>query len=232
MALYYAQSLLSPQPTHHSYVIPTDHGLFDPDELLLNWLVYQDLAEGSPEEAAIFTDRRDGRRCHTTVAPGALDPDVWARHRAALLPRMIAPFAEVVARSPVPFATKVREHAVAAPRGPGRTTSTTTASSSDYCCDRYDGRVVLVGDALATYRPNLGRATDQAAAHCLSLMHVWRGERTLAAWEGDACREAARVLLLSRIMSEFGKGTWFSLFRSVTSYLWYNLRSKLWRARL
>lgn len=197
-------------------MIPTDHGNFDPDELLLNWLVYQDLAEGSPEEAAIFTDRH-GRRCHTTVAPGALDPDVWARHRAALLPRMIPPFAEVVARSPVPFATKVREHA-AAPR------------EHDH---GYQDRVVLVGDALAAYRPNLGRATDQAAAHCLSLAALCRGERTLAAWEADACREAGRVLLLSRIMSEFGKGTWFSLFRSVASYLWYNLRSKFgWRARL
>lgn len=126
---------------------------------------------------------------------------------------MIPPFAELVSRSPTPFATKVAEH---------------LSSRASY----HDGRVVLVGDALAAYRPNLGRATDQAAAHCLSLARVWRGEQTPEAWDREACLEARRILLLSRIMSEFGRGTWFSLFRSVMSYVWFNIRRKVWRAKL
>lgn len=197
---------------HHSYVIPTDHGSFDPDEVLLNWLIYQDLAEGSPEEAEIFTDK-NGRRCQRTVPQGLLSPPVWERHRDALVRRMIPPFAELVSRSPTPFATKVGEHLG------GRASF-------------HGGRVLLVGDALAAYRPNLGRATDQAAAHCLSLARVWRGEETLAAWDRESCLEARRVLLLSRVMSEFGRGTWLSLIGSITSYLWFNLRRKWWSARL
>lgn len=197
----------------HSYVIPTDHGDFDPDELLLNWLIYQDLAEGSPEEDEIFTDI-NGRRCPRTVSPGLLRPDVWARHRAALVQRMTPPFAEVVARSPTPFATKVGEH---------------LGARASFC----GGRVVLLGDALAAYRPNLGRATDQAAAHVLALARVWRGgQQDLAAWDREACLEARRVVLLSRIMSEFGRGTWFSFVGSIASYLWFNLRRKLGRAKL
>lgn len=184
-------------------MIPTDNGSFDEGELLLNWLIYENLVEGSPEEEEIFTDRH-GRRCQRTVPQGRLNPAVWERHRDALVRRMIPPFAEIVSRSPTPFVTKVSEH---------------LGSRASF----HDGHVVLLGDSLAAYRPNLGRATDQAASQCLSLAEVWSGGKTLAAWEHQCCREANRVLLMSRVASELGRGSWFSLFRSLASYLWFNL---------
>lgn len=193
-------------------MIPTDHGNFDEDELLLNWLIYEDVIEGSPEETEIFTDK-NGRRCLRTVPQGLLNPTVWETHRDALVQRMIPPFAEIVSKSPTPFVTKVSEH---------------LGSQASF----HDGHVVLIGDSLAAYRPNIGKATDQAASHCLSLAKVWSGEKTLATWDHETCRDANRVLLLGRVMSEFGRGTWFSFVRSISSYLWFNLKVKLWGASL
>lgn len=46
----------------------------------------------------------------------------------------------------------------------------------------YDGHVVLVGDAVATFRPCAGKATDQAASHCLELAKAaaLRGDGSLS----------------------------------------------------
>lgn len=198
-----------------SYVIPTDDGDFGRDDLLLNWLLYQDLEEGSDEEAAIFTDKY-GRRAQRTVGRGLLDPEVWETRRAQLTARMVAPFAEVVNKSPTPFVTKISE---------------ALGSQASF----YGGRVVLVGDALASYRPNLGRATDQAAAHCLALAEVLQnggkiddGNQVagMAAWNRYVCRENEKVLLLSRIMSEATRGTWWSLFKAVVGFVKFHRRKE------
>lgn len=91
----------------------------------------------------------------------------------------------------------------------------------------WKGHVVLVGDALATYRPHAGRATDQAASHCLGLVKVWRGNDSMAKWEVEACANAKRIYLLSRLMGEYGRGTWFSFFRSIILYLAHVFKLRL-----
>lgn len=193
-------------------MIPTDNGCFDPDEMVLNWVIYQDLEEGSTEEKALMTDV-NGRRHQNTVPPGLMNPGLWESNRERLVQRLLPPFAEIVTKSPTPFLTKITE---------------SLGSQASF----YDGHVVLVGDALASYRPNLGRATDQAASHALSLRQVLRGEKSLAAWDMETCSEAKRVYLMSRIMSELNRGTWFSFARAVTEFLWNRLSNKLWKAKL
>lgn len=195
-----------------SYTIPTDLGCFDSDDLLLNWLIYQDLAEGSLEESAIFTDIK-GQFHQRTVPQGLTNPAVWESHRETLIQRMTPPFAELVAKSPTPFVTKITE---------------LLGSQATFC----DGHVLLVGDALTTYRPNVGRATDQAASHALTMGKTLRGDKSLEVWNSETCREAKRVFLLSRIMSEIGRGTWFSLAKALAAYLLHDFKSKSWRSRL
>lgn len=177
---------------------------------MLNWLIYQDLTEGSPEEMALMTDIH-GRRHQNTVPQGLTNPAVWEEQREKLVTRLIPPFAELVAKSPTPFITKITEF---------------LGSQASF----HDGHVVLVGDALANYRPNIGRATDQAASHALSLGQVLRGEKTIEAWNIETCSEAKRVFLLGRFMSELCRGTWFSFFRAIHGYLWFSLKSRLWPA--
>ncbi|KAK2616080.1 hypothetical protein N8I77_002789 [Diaporthe amygdali] len=194
------------------YVIPTDDGDFTPTAQLINWVLYQDVFEGTDNEAAIFTDS-SGRRYQRTVPQGSVDPRTWDRFRGPLVARMAAPFAELVSATTDPFVTKV----------------------SDVLCSKasfFDGHVVLVGDALATYRPHAGKATDQAASHCRELAKVWQGEKSLASWDFEACVNAKKMYLLSRLMGEFGRGTWFSFLRSIVSYLVFVVGARLRRSRL
>ncbi|CAN8101879.1 unnamed protein product [Discula destructiva] len=194
------------------YTIPTDDACFDSDELLLNWLVYHDVTEGSPEETALLTDVK-GQYHKTTVPQGLTDPTLWKSHRQTLANRLLPPFVEIVTKSPTPFLTKINE---------------SLGGQAVF----HDGRVLLVGDALTSYRPNLGRATDQAASHALSLGRVLRGEIPFAAWNLETCHEAKRVFLLSRVMSESARGTWLSFGRAIASYVWFGLMSKVWKAKL
>lgn len=194
------------------YVIPTDEGDFAPGSQLINWVLYQNVAEGSADEAAIFTDA-SGRRHQRTVPQGSADQRTWDRFRVPLVERMATPFAELVSATTKPFVTKV---------------SDVLCSKASFC----DGHVVLVGDALATYRPHAGKATDQAARHCLELVKVWRGQMTLARWEQQAVIDAKRTYLWSRLMGEFGRGTWVSLLRSIVSYLAFVVSARLRRPKL
>ncbi|KAG8167073.1 hypothetical protein KVR01_002762 [Diaporthe batatas] len=187
------------------YVIPTDEGDFTPGSQLINWVLYQDVIEGSAAEAAIFTDA-SGRRHQRTIPQGSVDPRTWDRFREPLVERMAAPFAELVSATTEPFVTKV---------------SDVLCSKASFC----GGQVVLVGDALATYRPHAGMATDQAASHCLELAKVWRGQIELARWEKQAFVNAKRMYLWSRLMGEFGRGTWVSFLRSIVSYLVFIVRA-------
>lgn len=194
------------------YVIPTDEGDFSPESQLINWVLYQDVAEGSADEEAVFTDA-SGRRHQRTVPQGSADPRNWDSFRRPLVERMAAPFAELVSATPKPFVTKV---------------SDVLCSKASFC----DGHVVLVGDALATYRPHAGKATDQAASHCLELVKVWRGQMTMASWEQQTCVNAKKTYLWSRLMGEFGRGTWFSFLRSIVSYLVFVVGARLRRPTL
>lgn len=99
-----------------------------------------------------------------------------------------------------------------------RTTKPFVTKVSDVLCGKAsfcDGHVVLVGDALATCRPHAVEATDLAASHCLELARVWRGQITMAIWEQQACANAKKLYLWSRLMGNLGRGTWFSFLRSV-----------------
>lgn len=177
------------------YVIPNDEGDFTPDSQLINWVLYQNLTEGTVDEAAIFTDI-SGRRCQRTVPQGCVNPQLWARLRTDLVACMAAPFAELVSATTTPFVTKV---------------SDILGCQASF----FNGHVVLVGDALATYRPHASKATDQAASHCLELAKVWHGNKSMARWDLEACMSANKIYLLSRLMGEFGRGSWFSFLQSI-----------------
>ncbi|RYP93224.1 hypothetical protein DL770_000699 [Monosporascus sp. CRB-9-2] len=189
------------------YVIPTDAGVFEPGERLVNWVWYYNVAEDSPEIAEILTGT-DGKLRKNTVSSGLVNPQVWDRVRAAVDPRMAAPFAELLGKTDQPFVTKVNDAICSAPR---------------HC----DGRVVLVGDALTTIRPHTALATEQAARHCLLLGKARKGEISMEDWDHEVCVYARRMLLLSRLVGELGQGSTWMFLKSVYRYLMFMIRLKL-----
>ncbi|KAH9897554.1 FAD binding domain protein [Xylariomycetidae sp. FL2044] len=188
------------------YVVPTDDGNFTPGERLINFVWYYNIADSSAEMNEVFTDI-NGKYHQTTVPRGLLRPEVWERVRASV--QVAAPFMEVLAKVKSPFVTKIND-------------------AFSGAASFYDGKVIVVGDAFASFRPHAAAATEQAAFHCHSLEKVYSGEKSPAAWEREAHAYARRMTLLNRVIGNFGRGAIFSLFKSLFSYVlclvWQKIR--------
>lgn len=173
---------------------------------------YYNVAEGSPELREFFTDIH-GKQHHNTVPRGLVQPAVWERVLKSKLPQMVDPFAELLGKTEKPFITKINDALCTSP-------------------SFYNGHVILVGDALTTFRPHVGAATEQAARHCLAMEKVSNGEKALAAHNREVGIHAKRMWLFSRIVGEFRQGSMFSFLKAVFLYIAFLVRVKLGCAKL
>ncbi|KAH6850706.1 hypothetical protein B0I37DRAFT_444688 [Chaetomium sp. MPI-CAGE-AT-0009] len=135
-----------------TYPIPPDTGTFTPSTRLLNWVWYSNAADPTP----LLTDIT-GHTHSTTVPTGLVPPLLWQSQLAGTVSQMPRHLAALVCATQAEsvFVTRV----------------------SDALCARAvhcGGRVVLVGDALAAFRPHVAVATEQAARHCLGTTIIIR----------------------------------------------------------
>ncbi|KAK3297437.1 uncharacterized protein B0H64DRAFT_423581 [Chaetomium fimeti] len=170
-----------------SYPIPPDTGTFTQATRLLNWVWYSN----APDPTPFLTDVHN--RTHSTTVPtGLVSPPLWRAHLADTVAQMPPHLAALVSATQpeAVFVTRV----------------------SDALCGRAvfcGGRVVLVGDALATFRPHFAVATEQAARHCLGLGRVWEGGLELERWEGEVTGYGRRMWMASRVLGVWGLGGWW-----------------------
>ena len=76
----------------------------------------------------------------------------------------------------------------------------------DYTSPRavfFDGRLLLVGDALALFRPHAALSFNQAALDCLLLEKVMRGEIDINAWEAQVVRYGSKSRAINELMGSF-----------------------------
>lgn len=158
----------------------------EPGKRLLNWVWYFVVPDGSPEMTSIFTDV-NGTIHPNTVPRGLVDPKLWADQVSRYQSQMIAPLAEVVAKTPRPFVTKVGEAQVRQ-------------------ASFFDDRLVLVGDAFTAFRSHMGLASEQAARHCWQMDRVWRGEITQKERDREATFYADKLILMNRLIGLGGLG--------------------------
>ncbi|KXX73060.1 Uncharacterized protein in nifH2 3'region [Madurella mycetomatis] len=126
-----------------AYLIPGLHGTVEPGQRLINFVYYTNFPEGSAELEEILTDRH-GRRHRITMPPGLTDPEAWKHQQDIARERLPPQFAEVVCKAKRPFVQAV-----------------TDVISPDN--EFLSGKVVLIGDALAGFRPHTVASTSQAA---------------------------------------------------------------------
>ncbi|KAI5920585.1 hypothetical protein F4810DRAFT_412815 [Camillea tinctor] len=125
-----------------AYLIPGQHGTVEPGERLINFVYYTNFPAGSPALEELMTDVH-GRRRAITMPPGMTDPAAWEKQRAHAREVLPPPFAEVVCATQRPFVQMV-----------------TDVISREH--EYLGGKVVLVGDALAGFRPHTVASTSQA----------------------------------------------------------------------
>ena len=119
---------------------------------LVNWVWYVNYAEGSEALAELMTDRT-GKRHAVTLPVGGMREDVWRRLTLKARNELPPQFAEIVGMTEQPFVQAV-----------------TDVLAGE--CLFWDARVVLVGDALAGFRPHTAASTGQAA-RAAALLGRW-----------------------------------------------------------
>ena len=133
----------------------------------------------SEEFAEIMTDI-EGHRHRSTLPPGKIRPGVWANQQAKGQKLLAAPVKELVDKIKVPFVTAV--HEFQAPRA------------------RFlDDKLLLVGDALALFRPHIAQATNQCATDCLLLEKVLNGDKKMSQWEKEVMQYAHITRMWSNV---------------------------------
>ena len=134
------------------YLIPGRDGTLERGERLFNWVWYCNYKDDSPELEELMTDN-NGKRHSITLPVGTMKPEVWEkqkRYAAEILPPQ---FAEAISKTQQPFIQAI-----------------TDVVPSKNCF--MDGKALIVGDALAGFRPHTAASTSQAAYDAL-VMGEW-----------------------------------------------------------
>lgn len=146
-----------------TYLIPGKDGTVEPGKRLLNFVYYTNFPEGSDELEEIMTDR-NGRRRNITMPPGMTDPGAWEKQRELARERLPPQFAEIVCGTKKPFVQAV-----------------TDVLSPEH--EYWDGKVVLIGDALAGFRPHTVASTSQAAFDAMIFADYVDGKVSREEWK-------------------------------------------------
>ncbi len=122
------------------YMIPGPNGSLELGERLFNFVWYTNMPEHSQEFVDAMTEI-DGYRHRATLPIGKMRLSVWAAQEARGREVLPAPFQELVGKIEQPFITAVSD--IASPQA-----------------SFFDGKLLLVGDALSLFRPNIGASTN------------------------------------------------------------------------
>ncbi|KAF2849165.1 monooxygenase [Plenodomus tracheiphilus IPT5] len=159
-----------------AYTIPGVHGTTNVGERLINWVWYVNYPQDSREHVKLMTDN-EGKRHHITLPPGGITEPVWTQQKQIAKDVLPPQFAELVERTETPFIQAITD--VIAP----------AAVLSG-------GRVLLVGDALAGFRPHTAASTNQAALDAMALANAVErvvgggGKAALDVWEEEVVQYA------------------------------------------
>jgi 2-polyprenyl-6-methoxyphenol hydroxylase-like FAD-dependent oxidoreductase len=151
-----------------AYLIPGANGTLEPGKRLINFVYYTNVAspsltEPSPEFRELMTDV-DGRYHRITMPPGKFDPKAWAKQCEIAKETLPPQFAELVCRTKKPFIQAVTD--VISPTN-----------------ELMNGRVILLGDALAGFRPHTTASTSQACFDAMMLADLIDGKVSKKEWK-------------------------------------------------
>jgi 2-polyprenyl-6-methoxyphenol hydroxylase-like FAD-dependent oxidoreductase len=171
-------------PFYHStgiqvlgYLIPGKNGTTKPGQRLFNWVWYCNYEDGSSELEELMTDI-DGKRHAITLPVGSMNPEVWSKQKAYASQVLPPQYAEVVNKTHQPFIQAITD--VRSPQN-----------------SFLDDRVLLVGDALAGFRPHTAASTGQAAFDALRMGDWFGGEINEETYH-------EKVLEFSKVVQEQG----------------------------
>ena len=160
-----------------TYTIAGKNGITEPGQRLLNFVWYANFPEGEPELETLMTDT-DGKRRRITIPPGKMTDKAWESMKQKAGDRLPPQMAEMVEKTRQPFVQCITDVITPQPLF-------------------MNDKVVLIGDALAGFRPHTVASTSQAAFDVM----------TLARWlDGDLDRNGfvRELMQYARFMQGLG----------------------------
>lgn len=151
-----------------AYLIPGKNGTLKPGERLINFVYYTNfpspsLEEPSPAFRELMTDI-EGQYHRITMPPGKTDPKAWEKQRKIAREKLPPQFAEIVCGTKKPFVQAITD--VVSPTN-----------------EFMKGRVILIGDALAGFRPHTVASTSQACFDAMILADMIEGKVSRYEWK-------------------------------------------------
>ncbi|KAH6679076.1 hypothetical protein B0J14DRAFT_624339 [Halenospora varia] len=165
-----------------SYYVPSESGSLEAGDCQFIWIWYETIDEKSEEFQEIFTDI-DGKKHSTTIPRGKMQTNVWAKKLQSAT-SLSTPFTELLQKTADPFVSAIRE---------------CSAPNAVF----HDGKLLLVGDAFALFRPHVGSSTNQAAMQAMGLADLFLGKQTTEEWEKTSVEYARKTGALSKAFGEY-----------------------------
>lgn len=160
-----------------TYTIAGENGNTNEGYRLLNFVWYANFPEGEPELEKIMTDK-DGRRRHITIPPGMMSAEGWELLKSKADERLPPQMAEMAHKTKEPFVQCITD---------------VISSKNLFMNDK----VVLIGDALAGFRPHTVASTSQAAFNVMSLVDWLDGKI-------DRQQFVKQVMMWARLIQDRG----------------------------
>ncbi|KAI1450791.1 hypothetical protein F5Y02DRAFT_424276 [Annulohypoxylon stygium] len=150
------------------FLIPGVDGSMEPGKRVVSFTWYTNKSLEELDE--ILVDSLDGHRHHNIVPPGHVRADIWsAQVNYAKNQAFPISFFEVLSKIQHPFIQVITE----------------------FCSPRAifeEGKVMIIGDALALFRPHTALGSNQAAFHTLSTIDYINGKVQANEWEHRVLR--------------------------------------------
>ena len=151
------------------YTIPGLDGTVEPGQRLVNWVWYWNFADGTPEYKEVLTDSSGTHHRYTLPTGGKMRKEVWDRQMQRATDCLPPQFAELVKKTKKPFVQAI--------------TDVEPPAMGSRVARLLEGKAVLLGDALAGFRPHTAASTSQAAFDALQLEQAFAGKITWDEYE-------------------------------------------------
>lgn len=179
-------------------MIPGGDGSIEVGKRRMNYVWYCICPESSAEFTELTTGK-DGWKHRNFVPLGKVRDEVWAKQKAYAKEVLSPPFWEIIAKTVQPGLSIVHDY---------------SASKAAF----FDNKVLIVGEALALFRPHMGLSVNQAALHSLLLEKVMRGEMNVKAWERQVVQYGRQTQLKNEAMGNYYVFWGFPFFYSLLRY--------------
>jgi len=162
-----------------AYTIPNAEGTLETGKRLINWVWYHNIEDSSPEYDELMTDVDGNKHRFTLPTGGHMQPRVWEKQKAFAKQTLPPQFAELVNLTDKPFVQAI--------------TDLEPPKSKREVARLMGGKAVIVGDALAGFRPHTAASTSQAALHALLLERVFSNDMTWDEYEDQVFEHAQKL---------------------------------------